>query len=67
MFCYNTHGSGEPPRASEPVSPIKILAGGALNHKKPIEAPIIAPQKTATSPTPSGINKYSEKITLPET
>ena len=25
----------EPPKDNEPVSPIKILAGGALNHKKP--------------------------------
>ena len=24
-----------PPRASEPVSPMKICAGGALNHRKP--------------------------------
>ena len=35
----------EPPKAKEPVSPINILAGGALNHRNPIEAPIIAPQK----------------------
>ena len=32
----------EPPRANDPVSPINIFAGGALNHKKPIDAPIIA-------------------------
>ena len=31
----------------------KILAGGALNHKKPKQEPIIAPQKIATSPVPS--------------
>ena len=43
----------DPPKASEPVSPINIFAGGALNHKKPIEAPIIAPQNIAISPTPS--------------
>ena len=35
----------DPPRERDPVSPIKILAGGALNHKKPRQAPIIAPQK----------------------
>ena len=35
----------EPPKTNEPVSPINILAGGALNHKKPIDAPMIAPQK----------------------
>ena len=40
----------EPPKASEPVSPIKIFAGGALNHKNPIQAPIIEPQKTEASP-----------------
>ena len=35
----------EPPNESEPVSPMKIFAGGALNHKKPKHAPIIEPQK----------------------
>ena len=43
------------PRANEPVSPIKILAGGALYHKKPRQDPTIAPQKIETSPAP-GIN-----------
>ena len=43
----------DPPKANDPVSPINILAGGALNHKKPKHAPIIDPKKTATSPTPS--------------
>ena len=33
-----------PPSASEPVSPMKILAGGALYQRKPRPAPIIAPQ-----------------------
>ena len=58
-----------PPRDNEPVSPMKISAGGALNHKKPIDAPMIAPQNTDTSPTPLiyGINKYSAKIMFPET
>ena len=41
----------EPPKASEPVSPINIFAGGALNQRKPMHAPIIEPQNTATSPT----------------
>ena len=41
-----------PPSASEPVSPMKILAGGALYQRKPRPAPIMAPQKTASSPTP---------------
>ena len=35
----------DPPNAKDPVSPIKILAGGALNHKNPRHAPIIDPQK----------------------
>ena len=43
----------EPPRDNEPVSPINIFAGGALNHKKPRQAPIIAPQKIDISPVPS--------------
>ena len=43
----------DPPRAKDPVSPIKIFAGGALNHKKPKQEPIIAPQKIDASPTPS--------------
>ena len=43
----------EPPRDKDPVSPIKILAGGALNHKKPKQDPIIAPQKIEISPVPS--------------
>ena len=41
-----------PPRDNEPVSHIKTIAGGALNHKKPNTEPIIAPRKTAISPTP---------------
>ena len=43
----------EPPNANDPVSPMNIFAGGALNQRKPIHAPIIDPQNTATSPTPS--------------
>ena len=38
-----------PPRASEPVSPMKILAGGAFHHRKPKQAPITAPATTAAS------------------
>ena len=39
-----------PPSASDPVSPMKIWAGGALNHRKPRPAPINAPQITMSSP-----------------
>ena len=41
-----------PPNASDPVSPIKTMAGGALYQRKPREAPIIAPQSIANSPAP---------------
>ena len=43
----------DPPSDNEPVSPINIFAGGALNHKKPKQEPIIDPQKIAISPVPS--------------
>jgi hypothetical protein len=42
-----------PPSASEPVSPMKICAGGALNHRKPSPAPIKAEQTMVYSPTPA--------------
>ncbi len=41
-----------PPRASEPVSPMKILAGGALYQRKPVPPPMMAAQKMASSPEP---------------
>ena len=41
----------DPPNDREPVSPIKILAGGALYHKKPKHDPTIEPQKIEASPT----------------
>ena len=40
------------PNDNDPVSPIKTIAGGALNHKNPNPAPIKAPARTANSPTP---------------
>src|SRR5262245_20533687 len=42
-----------PPSASEPVSPMKTEAGGALNQRKPSPAPITAPHTTASSPVPA--------------
>ena len=42
-----------PPSASEPVSPMKICAGGALNHRKPRPAPISDAQMIVSSPTPA--------------
>ena len=44
----------DPPRDSDPVSPIKILAGGALYHKKPRQVHYRS-TKIEISPT-SGIN-----------
>ena len=41
----------DPPNDKEPVSPIKIFAGGALYHKKPRHYPTIEPQKIEVSPT----------------
>ena len=59
----------EPPKDKDPVSPIKIFAGGALYQRKPRQDPTIAPQKIAASPTPGiyWICKYSEKIIFPTT
>ena len=37
------------PRASEPVSPMKICAGAAFHHRKPKQAPVIAAAMTARS------------------
>src|SRR5258708_5908251 len=39
-----------PPRASEPVSPMKILAGGEVHHRKPEQAP-----SPAHAPTPRAL------------
>ena len=52
-FTIIATAAKDPPKDKDPVSPMKILAGGALNHKKPKHAPIIAPQNIAISPVPS--------------
>ena len=44
----------DPPKESDPVSPIKIFAGGALYQRKPKQDPTMEPQKIDSSPT-SGI------------
>ena len=41
----------EPPKDNEPVSPMKIFAGGALYHRKPRQDPTMEPQKIEASPT----------------
>ncbi len=38
-----------PPRASEPVSPMKIRAGEAFHHRNPNSAPVIAAATIARS------------------
>ena len=38
-----------PPRASEPVSPMKILAGAAFHHRNPMQAPAVAAAISARS------------------
>ena len=68
-FTIIAIAANEPPKESEPVSPIKIFAGGALYQRKPKQDPTTEPQNIANSPT-SGIYcicKYSEKIVLPTT
>ena len=68
-FTIIAIAANEPPRDREPVSPIKIFAGGALYQRKPKQAPTTDPQKMDSSPT-SGIYwicKYSEKIVFPTT
>src|SRR5262249_46638207 len=58
-----------PPSASEPVSPMKTEAGGALNQRKPSPAPITAPHTTANSPVPATkwSCRYSERTPMPTT
>ena len=41
------------PRASEPVSPMKMSAGCELNQRKPMQAPASAPANRAGSSTPA--------------
>ena len=43
-----------PPRASEPVSPMKIRAGAAFHQRNPVTAPIIAAATIAMSSAASG-------------
>ena len=49
--------ASRPPMASDPVSPMKILAGAAFHHRKPATAPMAPAATMATSsagPTPIG-------------
>ena len=51
LFAIMLTAPKDPPKDKDPVSPIKILAGGALYHKKPKQAPTIDPQNIEASPT----------------
>src|SRR5215218_2175934 len=53
-----------PPSASAPTSPMNTCAGWVLNHRKPMPAPPIAPQNTASSPDPGtcGIPRYDAML-----
>ena len=50
-FVITLTAPKEPPKDRDPVSPIKIFAGGALYHKNPKQDPTIEPQKIEDSPT----------------
>ena len=68
-FTIIAIAASDPPKDNDPVSPMKIFAGGALYQRKPKHAPTIDPQKIDSSPT-SGIYciwRYSEKIVFPTT
>ena len=56
-----------PPSDNDPTSPIKIDAGGQLNHKNPKLAPRMAAHTTVSSPAPGtkGINRYSLNCAWP--
>src|SRR5215468_9396944 len=58
-----------PPSASDPVSPMKIDAGGALNQRNPSPAPMTAPHRIASSPVPGTkcSCRYSVTEKLPTT
>ena len=42
-----------PPSDSAPTSPMNTWAGWVLNQRKPMPAPPMAPQNTASSPAPT--------------
>ena len=52
VFVITARPAIAPPSPSDPVSPMKIVAGKALNHKKPTQAPTRQPQSSARSRWP---------------
>ena len=49
VFVITASPAIAPPSPSEPVSPMKIVAGNALNHRKPTQAPTRQPASSARS------------------
>ena len=62
MFVATATAASRPPSASEPVSPMKMRAGGALCHRKPAAAAVTAAVRTATSSAASAPMGYSELL-----
>ena len=52
VFVITASPATAPPRPSEPVSPMKIVAGKALNHKNPMQPPTRHPASIARSYSP---------------
>ena len=50
-FTIMAIAASDPPKERDPVSPMKILAGGALYQRKPKHDPTIEPQNMESSPT----------------
>ena len=51
-FAATAMAPSAPPRASEPVSPMKTAAGGALYQRNPSPEPAMAMEITISSPVP---------------
>ena len=54
-FTIIAIAASEPPKDRDPVSPIKIFAGGALYQRKPKQAPTTDPQKIDQLPDTKGL------------
>ena len=52
VFVITASPAIAPPSPSDPVSPMKIVAGKALNHRKPTQAPTRQPLSSARSRWP---------------
>ncbi len=56
VFVITASPAIAPPSPSEPVSPMKIVAGKALNHRKPTQAPTRQPASSERSASPAVMN-----------